>query len=82
MVELIVILILIVMIGWNYGIEGWLEEFTTPIVKELDVSGVNSSHVVLMSAQGGKVIGEINGNERIYPASLTKMMWGYYRMQS
>ena len=74
MVELIVILILIVMIGWNYGIEGWLEEFTTPIVKELDVSGVNSSHVVLMSAQGGKVIGEINGNERIYPASLTKMM--------
>lgn len=74
MVELIVILILIVMIGWNYGIEGWLEEFTTPIVKELDVSGVNSSRVVLMSAQGGKVIGEINGNERIYPASLTKMM--------
>lgn len=74
MVELIVILILVVIVGWNYGIEDWLEDFTTPVVKELDVSGVNSSHVVLIPAQGGKVIGEINGEERIYPASLTKIM--------
>ena len=68
------ILILVVIIGWDYGIEGWLEDFTTPVVKELDVSGVNSSHVVLISSQGGKIIGQINGEERIYPASLTKIM--------
>lgn len=74
MVELIVILALAIMIGWNRGVKDWLEEVTVPTVKELDVTGVNSTHVVLMTAQGGKVIGEINGEERIYPASLTKIM--------
>lgn len=74
MVEIIVILVLLVIIGWDYGVEDWLKEVTTPVVKELDVSGVNSSHVVLMSANGGKVIGEVNGEERMYPASLTKIM--------
>ena len=74
MVEIIVVLVLLVIIGWDYGVEDWLKEVTTPVVKELDVGGVNSSHVVLMSANGGKVIGEINGEEQIYPASLTKIM--------
>ena len=74
MVEIMVILVLLVIIGWDYGVEDWLKEVTTPVVKELDVSGVNSSHVVLMSANGGKVIGEVNGEERMYPASLTKIM--------
>ena len=74
MVEIVVVLVLLVIIGWDYGVEDWLKEVTTPIVKELDVGGVNSSHVVLMSANGGKVIGEINGEEQIYPASLTKIM--------
>lgn len=74
MVEIVVVLVLLVIIGWDYGVEDWLKEVTTPVVKELDVGGVNSSHVVLMSANGGKVIGEINGEEQIYPASLTKIM--------
>lgn len=74
MVEIMVILVLLVIIGWDYGVEDWLKEVTTPVVKELDVSGVNGSHVVLMSANGGKVIGEVNGEERMYPASLTKIM--------
>ncbi|MDO4308061.1 MAG: serine hydrolase [Eubacteriales bacterium] len=74
MVEMIVILALAVMIGWKYGVEEWLTEITRPVVKELDLSGINSSHAVLMQAQGGKVIGEINGEERMYPASLTKIM--------
>lgn len=74
MVEIIVVLVLLVIIGWDYGVEDWMKEVTTPVVKELDVGGVNSSHVVLMSANGGKVIGEINGEEQIYPASLTKIM--------
>lgn len=73
-VEIIVVLVLLVIIGWDYGVEDWLKEVTAPAVKELDVSGVNSSHVVLMSANGGKVIGEMNGEEQIYPASLTKIM--------
>ena len=55
MVEIIVVLVLLVIIGWDYGVEDWLKEVTTPVVKELDVGGVNSSHVVLMSANGGTV---------------------------
>lgn len=74
MVEMIVILTLTIMIGWDYGLEDWFMEITKPVVKELDLSGIYSSHAVLMQAKGGKVIGEINGDERIYPASLTKIM--------
>lgn len=35
---------------------------------------MNSSNVVLMDVKSGKVIGEMNGEERIYPASMTKIM--------
>lgn len=73
-VEVIVLATLLVMIGWNYGVEGWLRQFSLPVVKELDLSGINSSSAVLIQANGGKIIGEINGKERMYPASLTKMM--------
>ncbi len=74
MVELAVIFVLGVMIGWDYGVEDWILEITRPVVKEVDLSGVNSSHAVLMTAKGGKVLGELNGDERIYPASMTKIM--------
>lgn len=74
LVEMLVLVTLTVMIGWRYGLEGWLEEIARPVVKELDLSGINSPYAVLMQARGGKVIGEINGEERIYPASLTKIM--------
>lgn len=36
--------------------------------------GVNSSNVILMDAKSGKIIGNLNGEERIYPASMTKIM--------
>ena len=72
--EIIVLLTLVVVIGWNYGISGWFQGFQRPVIRELDLSGINSSHALLMQAKGGKVIGEIGGDERIYPASLTKMM--------
>ena len=72
--EIVVVLTLVVIIGWDKGIGDWMEAFTSPVVKELDVTGINSSHAVLMQAKGGKVIGEMNSRERIYPASLTKMM--------
>lgn len=73
-VELIVVLILVLIIGWNQGIKSWFLGLSQPAVKELDLSGIYSTHAILMPAQGGRVIGEINGDERIYPASLTKMM--------
>ena len=43
-------------------------------MKELDVTGVNSSNVVLMDVKSGAVIGDLNGKEQIYPASMTKIM--------
>ena len=35
---------------------------------------MNSSNVLLMDVKSGKVIGNLNGEERIYPASMTKIM--------
>ena len=71
---LLIVTVLTVIIGWNRGIRDWMKEFTKPVVKELDLSGINSSYALLMQARGGKILGEINGNERMYPASLTKVM--------
>jgi D-alanyl-D-alanine carboxypeptidase (penicillin-binding protein 5/6) len=67
-------LILVIIVGWNKGIKSWMEEFSRPVVRELDVSGINSPNAILIQASGGKVIGSMNADERIYPASLTKMM--------
>lgn len=38
------------------------------------MTGVNSSNVVLMDVKSGAVIGDLNGKEQIYPASMTKIM--------
>ena len=73
-IEVLVLMVLVAVIGWNKGIGEWLESFSTPVVKELDISGTNSTAVVLMRAEGGKVIGGQNEAEVIYPASMTKMM--------
>ena len=72
--ELVIILTLVVVIGWDYGVEAWMQELNEPAVRELDISGINSPNAILIQARSGKVLGEINGEERIYPASLTKMM--------
>ena len=77
-VELIVVLILVLVVGWNYGMGtqlfDWIEQMRKPVVKELDISGINSPYAVLMQVRGGRVIGEINGEEQMYPASMTKIM--------
>lgn len=73
-VEVIVILTLVVMIGWNRGVEDWFLSFQRPVVRNLDLSGINSPYAVLMQARGGKIIGEMGSEERIYPASMTKIM--------
>ena len=67
--ELIVVLILVLVVGWNYGrgtqLFDWIEQMRKPVVKELDISGINSPYAVLMQVRGGRVIGEINGEECI-----------------
>lgn len=61
-------------IGWGSGAQAWIAELQKPVVKELDLSGINSPYAILIQARNGKVIGEINGEQKMYPASLTKMM--------
>lgn len=62
------------LVGWFSGIGPWMEEMKKPVVKELDLSGINSSYAALIQARNGRTVGEISGEEKMYPASLTKMM--------
>lgn len=73
-VEVIIICALVIMIGWNKGVKEWFEQFEQPVLKEVDISGINSLNAILMQARGGKILGEINGEAQIYPASMTKIM--------
>ena len=73
-VEVIVIAALVIMIGWDKGVGAWLLKFSQPVVKELDISGIQSPYAVLMQANSGKILGSQGAEERIYPASMTKMM--------
>ena len=73
-VEVLIICALVIMVGWNKGVKEWFEQFEQPVLKEVDISGINSPNAILMHARGGKVLGEINGDEKIYPASMTKIM--------
>ena len=73
-VEAIVILTLVVIIGWNKGVGGWMESLQRPVVRKLEMSGINSPYAVLMQVKGGKIIGNMKGDEKIYPASMTKIM--------
>lgn len=62
------------LIEWGSGIGSWMGELKKPVVKELDLSGINSSYAILIQARNGKTVGEINADQQMYPASLTKMM--------
>ena len=73
-IEVIVMVTLFLAIGWRLGIGGWVANLRNPAVQELDLSGINSSYAVLMQGSTGKIIGEVQGTERMYPASLTKIM--------
>ena len=63
-VEVIIICALVIMIGWNKGVKEWFEQFEQPVLKEVDISGINSPNAILMQARGGKILGEINGGLR------------------
>ncbi len=85
-IEVLILLVLAVAFCWNKGmgakVAGFLGSFDSPPVKELDVSGVNSSNVTLMDVKSGKVIGDMGGNEQIYPASMTKIMTAIVALES
>lgn len=53
---------------WGRSWLNGLEQMRKPVVKELDISGINSPYAVLMQVRGGRVIGEINGDQQMYPA--------------
>ena len=78
LVEIIILVLLAGAFCWNRGLKAKVSEvlgnLDEPPVKELDVTGVNSTNAVLMDVKSGKVIGNLNGEERIYPASMTKIM--------
>ena len=78
LVEVLILAVLAFAFCWNRGLEtkisGFFGRFDRPPVKELDVTGVNSSNIVLMDVKSGIVIGDLNGKEQIYPASMTKIM--------
>ena len=42
--------------------------------KRQDLSGISSPYAILIQAGSGKTVGDLNGEEQMYPASLTKMM--------
>lgn len=60
--------------GFGYQITVWVNQLIKPVVKELDITGINSSYAVLMQAGSGRVVGDINGETPMYPASMTKIM--------
>lgn len=78
LVEVLILAVLALAFCWDRGlsakVSGVLGIFDRPPVKELDVTGVNSSNIVLMDVKSGIVIGDLNGKEQIYPASMTKIM--------
>lgn len=60
--------------GFGYQITVWVNQLIKPAVKELDITGINSSYAVLIQAGSGRVVGDINGETPMYPASMTKIM--------
>ncbi len=77
LVEVLILAVLALAFCWDRGlsakVSGCSGIFDRPPATELDVSGVNSSNV-FNGCKSGKVIGNLNGEERIYPASMTKIM--------
>lgn len=84
--EILILSVLAVVFCWNQGIgakvAGFWGSFDQPPVKQVDVSGINSSNVTLMDVKSGRVIGDGSGEDRIYPASMTKIMTAVIALES
>lgn len=74
LVECIVLAVLAVIVGWDRGVGEWVAGLRAPVVRKLELDGISSPYAILIQAKGGKVIGELHGDEKIYPASMTKIM--------
>lgn len=76
--EIIVVISLLLVVSQRFGfgsqITVWINQLVKPAVEELDITGINSSYAVLMQADSGKIVGDINGETQMYPASMTKIM--------
>ncbi|MDO5135020.1 MAG: serine hydrolase [Eubacteriales bacterium] len=76
--EFLVLLILAAAMSWQRGLGAWVENlsglFDRPVVKELSLTGLKSTNALLMDGRSGKVIGSLEGEAAIYPASMTKIM--------
>ena len=76
--EILVVISLLLVLSQSFGfgnqITVWINQLVKPAVKELDITGINSSYAVLMQADSGKVVGDISGETQMYPASMTKIM--------
>lgn len=76
--EIIVVISLLLVLSQSFGfgnqITVWINQLIKPAVRELDITGINSSYAVLMQADSGKVVGDISGETQMYPASMTKIM--------
>ena len=33
---------MVIMVGWNKGVKEWFAQFEQPVLKEVDISGINS----------------------------------------
>ena len=73
-VEIIAVLALIGILRWPYSQADRISQKRKPVVQELHISRINISHEVQKQAQSHIIIGEIGGEEIIYPASMTKIM--------
>ena len=78
MAEILAVIALLLVLSQNFGfgyqITVWVNQLIKPAVKELDITGINSSYAVLMQVGSGRVVGDINGETPMYPASMTKIM--------
>lgn len=76
--EIIVVISLFLVLSQSFGfgnqITVCINQLIKPAVRELDITGINSSYAVLMQADSGKVVGDISGETQMYPASMTKIM--------
>lgn len=81
LIELLILVLLAGVFCWNRGlsarVSGFLGVFDRPPVKELDVTGVNSSNVVLMDVKSGAecclaLADEASGSEEAFVEKMNK----------
>lgn len=82
LIEILIIIAAGCYLGIGTELRSKINSIIKPAVKELDITGINSSYAVLMQVKNGKVIGSINGEEQMYPASMTKIMTAVVAMEN